>query len=94
MYTLDSDFIFLLQIQKLSHSFTVPYDLDTLLSTVTITGSYIFAIFSILAAIVTITEVSSMIVFVQSALLLIQITLQGKFDCSEPAPPHPDHAAS
>ena len=78
MYTLDSDFIFLLQIQKLSHSFTVPYDLDTLLSTVTITGSYIFAIFSILAAIVTITEVSSMIVFVQSALLLIQITLQVK----------------
>ena len=94
MNTLDSDFIFLLQIQKLSHSFTVPYDLDTLLSTVTITGSYIFAIFSILAAIVTITEVSSMIVFVQSALLLIQITLQGKFDCSERDPPHPDHAAS
>jgi hypothetical protein len=44
---------------------------------VTITGSYIFAIFSILAAIVSITEVASMIVFVQSALLLIQITLQG-----------------
>jgi hypothetical protein len=66
-----------LQIQKLSHSFTVPYALDNLLSTVTITGSYIFAIFSILAAIVTITEVPSMIVFVQSALLIIQITLQG-----------------
>jgi len=65
------------QIQKLSHSFTVPYDLDTLLSTVTITGSYIFAVFSILAAVMSITKLESIVVFTQSTLLLIQITLQG-----------------
>ena len=38
------------QIQKLSHSFRKPYDLDNLLSSVTIVGAYIYAIFSIIAA--------------------------------------------
>jgi len=65
------------QIQKLSHSFTSPYDLDDLLSTMTLTGSYIFAIFSILAAIMSINQLTSMVVFSQNALLLVQVTLQG-----------------
>ena len=69
---------FPLQIQKLSHSFTVPYDLDSLLSNVTITGAYIFAVFSILAAIMSINNRMSIIVFAQSSLLLIQISLQGQ----------------
>ena len=63
----------------MSHTFSAPYDLDTLLSTVTITGSYIFAIFSALAAVMSLGETKSIIIFTQNILLIVQITLQGKY---------------
>ena len=66
------------QIQKLSHSFNTPYELDTLLSSITVTGSYIYAIFGCLAAMVSLPETKSLVVFSQCALLLIQVSLQGK----------------
>ena len=66
------------QIQKLSHSFNVPYDLDTLLSSITVTGSYIYGVFGMLASLFSISETKSMVVFVQCALLVIQVTMQGK----------------
>merc|ERR1712223_1915383 len=65
------------QIQKLSHSFNVPYDLDTLLSSITVTGSYIYGVFGMLASIFSISETRSMVVFAQCALLVIQVTMQG-----------------
>jgi len=65
------------QIQKLSHSFNVPYDLDTLLSSITVTGSYIYGVFGMLAAVFSISETRSVVVFVQCALLVIQVTMQG-----------------
>ena len=66
------------QIQKLSHSFNVPYDLDTLLSSITVTGSYIYGVFGMLASLFSISETRSVVVFVQCALLVIQVTMQGK----------------
>ena len=66
------------QIQKLSHSFNVPYDLDTLLSSITVTGSYIYGVFGMLASIFSISETRSMVVFAQCALLVIQVTMQGE----------------
>ena len=66
------------QIQKLSHSFNVPYDLDTLLSSITVTGSYIYGVFGMLAYLFSISETRSVVVFVQCALLVIQVTMQGK----------------
>ncbi|XP_023321227.1 uncharacterized protein LOC111695966 [Eurytemora carolleeae] len=72
-----ASFIGFIQIQKLSHTFSAPYDLDTLLSTVTITGSYIFAIFSALAAVMSLGETKSIIIFTQNIMLIVQITLQG-----------------
>merc|ERR1719145_426582 len=65
------------QIQKLSHSFNVPYDLDTLLSSITVTGSYIYGVFGMLASIFSISETRSIVVFAQCALLVIQVTMQG-----------------
>jgi len=65
------------QIQKLSHSFNEPYELDSLLSSITVTGSYIYAIFGLLAAIVSIPETKSIVVFAQCALLMVQVSLQG-----------------
>jgi len=65
------------QIQKLSHSFNVPYDLDTLLSSITVTGSYIYGVFGMLASLFSISETRSVVVFVQCALLVIQVTMQG-----------------
>ena len=65
--------------QKLSHSFTTPYELDTLLSGITVTGSYVYAIFGMLAAIVSIPDMKSIVVFAQCALLLVQVSLQGKW---------------
>ena len=68
------------QIQKLSHSFRKPYDLDNLLSNVTIVGAYIYAIFSIISAGVTVhtLETKNIIVLIQNILLLIQVSCQGK----------------
>ena len=66
-----------LQIQKLSHSFTTPYELDTLLSGITVTGSYIYAVFGILASITSIPDYESIVVFAQCVLLLIQVSFQG-----------------
>ena len=67
------------QIQKLSHSFRKPYDLDNLLSNVTIVGAYIYAIFSIISAGVTVhtLETKNIIVLIQNILLLIQVSCQG-----------------
>ena len=71
------------QIQKLSHSFNVPYDLDTLLSSITVTGSYIYGVFGMLAAVFSISETRSVVVFVQCALLVIQVTMQGESSKSD-----------
>ena len=71
------------QIQKLSHSFNVPYDLDTLLSSITVTGSYIYGVFGMLASVFSISETRSMIVFAQCALLVVQVTMQGKSKSDE-----------
>lgn len=65
------------QIQKLSHSFRKPYDLDYLLASVTVMGAYIYAIFSMIAAGVEIWETKNMVVFGQQVLLLLQVSLQG-----------------
>lgn len=67
------------QVQKLSHSFQKPYELDTLLSTVTIMGAYFYAIFSMIAAGVYLPtlDTKTIMVFAQSALLFIQVTFQG-----------------
>ena len=68
------------QIQKLSHSFRKPYDLDNLLSSVTIVGAYIYAIFSIISAGVNVDmlETKNIVVLIQNILLLIQVSCQGK----------------
>ena len=68
------------QFQKLSHSFRKPYDLDNLLSSITIVGAYIYAIFSMIAAGVHLESASpkSIAVFVQNTLLLVQVSCQGK----------------
>ena len=68
------------QVQKLSHSFQKPYDLDQLLANVTIVGAYIYAIFSMIAAGMYLHTMKSkpIIVFVQSLLLFIQVSFQGK----------------
>jgi hypothetical protein len=68
------------QVQKLSHSFNVPYDLDTLLSSITITGSYIYGVFGMLAALFSLPETESLVVFVHCGLLVLQVTMQGKND--------------
>lgn len=67
------------QIQKLSHSFRAPYDLDNLLSSVTIIGAYIYAIFSIISAGVNVNtlETKNIVVLIQNILLLIQVSCQG-----------------
>ena len=67
------------QVQKLSHSLRRPYDLDNLLSSVTIVGAYIYAIFGMIAAGVHLytLDTKTIIVFLQSALLLFQVSLQG-----------------
>lgn len=72
-----ASFAAFVQVQKLSHSFTTPYELDTLLSGITVTGSYVYAIFGMLAAIVSIPDMKSIVVFAQCALLLVQVSLQG-----------------
>ena len=69
------------QIQKLSHSYNMPYDLDTLLSSVTVTGSYIYGVFGMLAALFSISETKSMVVFVQCGLLIVQVSMQGEGPC-------------
>jgi len=68
------------QIQKLSHSFRKPYDLDNLLSSVTIVGAYIYAIFSIISAGVNVNtlETKNIVVLIQNILLLIQVSCQGR----------------
>ena len=68
------------QVQKLSHSFHQPYDLDELLSSVTIVGAYIYSIFSMIAAGVTLAtlDTKTLLVFIQNALLLVQVSCQGK----------------
>jgi hypothetical protein len=68
-----------IQVQKLSHSFQKPYELDTLLSTVTTMGAYFYAIFSMIAAGVFLPtlDTKTIMVFTQSALLFIQVTFQG-----------------
>ena len=67
------------QIQKLSHSFRKPYDLDQLLASVTILGAYIYSIFSMIAAGVNLgpTSTKGIAVFVQNAVLLLQVSCQG-----------------
>eukprot|EP00095_Tigriopus_kingsejongensis_P005021 maker-scaffold139_size317827-snap-gene-2.23 protein:Tk05021 transcript:maker-scaffold139_size317827-snap-gene-2.23-mRNA-1 annotation:"hypothetical protein DAPPUDRAFT_301543" len=65
------------QMQKLSYSSQKPYDLDNLLSSVTVVGAYIYAIFSMIAAGMDITDQKNMMVFIQNGLLLIQVTMQG-----------------
>ena len=65
------------QIQKLSHSSRRPYDLDVLLSSATVTGAYIYAIFSAIAAGVNLSTDKNIVVFVQHALLLLQVSMQG-----------------
>ena len=73
------------QIQKLSHSFNKPYKLDNLLSSITVFGSYVYAIFGILSSIISLfgsdgdLDIHSVLVFVQCALLLIQVSCQSKF---------------
>lgn len=68
-----------IQVQKLSHSFQKPYELDTLLSTVTTMGAYFYAIISMIAAGVFLPtmDTKTIMVFTQSALLFIQVTFQG-----------------
>ena len=71
------------QVQKLSHSFRQPYDLDELLASVTIVGAYIYAIFSMIAASVSILaalDTKTLLVFIQNALLLVQVSCQGKMN--------------
>ena len=70
---------FIFQVQKLSHSFTKPYELDKLLSTVTVMGAYFYAIFSMIASGVYLPtlDTKTIMVFSQSALLFIQVTFQG-----------------
>ena len=68
------------QVQKLSHSFRTPYDLDELLSSVTIVGAYIYAVFSLIAAGVKLPDsfdTKTLLVFIQNALLLVQVSCQG-----------------
>ena len=67
----------------MSHSFNKPYKLDNLLSSITVFGSYIYAIFGILSSIVTIDpfgklDIPSVLVFIQCSLLLIQVSSQSK----------------
>jgi hypothetical protein len=68
-----------IQIQKLSHSFRKPYDLDNLLSSVTIVGAYIYAIFSMISAGINVDTMKSknIVVLIQNSLLLIQVSCQG-----------------
>ena len=69
------------QVQKLSHSLQQqPYDLDQLLSSVTIVGAYIYAIFSMIAAGVSLDslETKTILVFIQNVLLMMQVSCQGK----------------
>ena len=67
------------QIQKLSHSFRKPYDLDNLLSSVTIIGAYIYAIFSMISAGINVDtlKTKNIVVLIQNILLLIQVSCQG-----------------
>jgi hypothetical protein len=65
------------QIQKLSHSFRKPYDLDKLLSSVTVVGAYIYSIFSMIAAAADLPNQKSVSVFILHGLLLAQVSLQG-----------------
>jgi len=70
------------QIQKLSHSYNKPYKLDNLLSSITVFGSYVYAIFGVLSSLVSILNpqgdlnIQSVLVFVQCALLLVQVSSQ------------------
>ena len=72
------------QIQKLSHSYNKPYKLDNLLSSITVFGSYVYAIFGVLSSLVSILNpqgdlnIQSVLVFVQCALLLVQVSSQSK----------------
>ena len=65
------------QIQKLSHSSRKPYDLDQLLSSVTVVGAYLYAVFSMIAASVDLSETKHIVVFIQNILLLAQVSMQG-----------------
>ena len=69
------------QFQKLSLSFRKPYDLDKLLSNLTIIGAYIYAIFSMIASGVFLETANpkTIAVFVQNALLVIQVSCQGSY---------------
>merc|ERR1719410_2331861 len=59
------------QIQKLSHSYNKPYKLDNLLSSITVFGSYVYAIFGVLSSLVSILNpqgdlnIQSVLVFAQ-----------------------------
>ncbi len=68
------------QVQKLSHSERRPYDLDKLLSSVTIVGAYIYAIFGMIAAGVNLAslDTKTIVVFLQNVLLFFQVSLQGE----------------
>ena len=68
------------QVQKLSHSFRQPYALDKLLASVTIVGAYIYAIFSMIASGINLGDLQTknIVIFIQNALLLIQVSCQGK----------------
>lgn len=70
-----------IQVQKLSHSFQKPYELDKLLSSVTIFGVYIYAIFSLIASGVRLPtmDTKTIVVFVQNCLLLLQVSFQGNW---------------
>jgi len=73
----DCDFF---QVQKLSLSpRRQPYDLDELLSSLTLGGAYVYAIFSAIAAGATIAKQPEKggFVLAQHALLLVQVSLQG-----------------
>ena len=68
------------QVQKLSHGASdlgnknEPYDLDQLLSNVTVVGAYLYAVFSMIAAAVSaVGDTKSLFVLLQNALLLIQV---------------------
>ncbi|XP_040570686.1 proton channel OtopLc isoform X1 [Lepeophtheirus salmonis] len=66
------------QIQKLSHSFRQPYDLDKILASVTLIGAYIYAIFSIISAgSGDYSHPHNMAVISTNGLIIIQVTLQG-----------------
>merc|ERR1712223_1644732 len=67
-----------IQVQKLSHSFQKPYELEKLLANVTIMGAYVYAIFSMIASGMYLHTMKTkpIIVFVQSFLLFVQVSFK------------------